>query len=258
MRDNPVKSSLRAGRHVFGTMVMEFFAPGLPQIVRAAGADFALFDMEHTGVGIETLKGQVAACRGIGLTPLVRVPALQPHFIARCLDIGAMGIMVPMVESAAQARDFVAATRYPPAGRRGAAFAIAHDDYEGGSVTDKMAAANERTLVIALVETAAGLAAVDEIAAVDGVDVVWMGHFDLTNFMGIPGQFDNPDYLGAVDRIVAAARRHGKAAGMMAVNEDWARDYLAKGFRIIAYGIDHLLLQRALSEGLARVRAMVG
>jgi 2-dehydro-3-deoxyglucarate aldolase/4-hydroxy-2-oxoheptanedioate aldolase len=257
MRTNQVKSDLQAGRHVFGTMVFEFFTPGMPQIAKAAGAEFILFDMEHSGVTIETLKGQIAACRGIGLTPMVRVPALQYHFIARCLDMGAMGIMVPMVESAAQAREIVSATRYPPAGRRGAAFNMAHDDYEGGSVPDKMVTANERTLVIALVETAAGVAAVDEIAAVDGIDVIWMGHFDLTNFMGIPGQFEHPDYLLAVDAIVQAARRHHKVPGMMAADEVWAKNYLAKGFRIIAYGIDHLLLQRALGDGLSRIREMV-
>jgi len=257
MRTNQVKSDLRAGKHVFGTMVFEFFTPGMPQIAKAAGAECVLFDMEHTGVTIETLKAQIAACRGIGLVPMVRVPALQYHFIARCLDMGAMGIMVPMVESAAQAREIVSATRYPPLGRRGAAFGMAHDDYEAGPVPDKMATANERTLVIALVETVAGVAAVEEIAAVDGVDVVWMGHFDLTNFMGIPGQFENPDYLLAVDTIVRAAKRHGKVAGMMAADETWAQNYLAKGFRIIAYGIDHLLLQRALGEGLSHIRKMV-
>jgi 2-dehydro-3-deoxyglucarate aldolase/4-hydroxy-2-oxoheptanedioate aldolase len=84
--------------------------------------------------------------------------------------------------------------------------------------------------------------------------VVWLGHFDLTNFMGIPGQFTHPDYLAAVDAIVAAARRHGKAAGFMATDETWARDYAAKGFRIMAYGLDSLLLQQSLARGLALLR----
>lgn len=255
MRKNLVKERLRAGNPVFGTMVFEFFTPGIAQIVRAAGAEFVLFDMEHSGVGMETLKACLAACRGIGLTPFVRVPTLQYHFISRCLDIGAMGIMVPMVESAAQAREIVAATRYPPAGRRGLALRIAFDDYEGGAVSAKMAIANDRTLVIVLVETAVGLDAVDEIAAVDGVDVVWMGHADLTSFMGIPGQFDNPAYLRGVDKIVQAARRNNKPAGTMAANEQWARDYLAKGFSVIAYSADHHLLLDALSEGLSGCRA---
>ena len=254
MRDNPVKQALKASQPVFGTMIFEFFTPGICQIVKAAGADFILFDMEHSGIGLDEIKAQMSACRGIGLVPMVRVPTLQPHFIARCLDMGALGIMVPMVETAAQARELVSATRYPPAGRRGAAFGVAHDDYEGGDVTRKIAAANERTLVIALVETAEGLRNVEEIAAVDGVDVVWLGHFDLTNFMGIPAEFQHPDYLAAVDRLVAAAHRHGKAAGVMAADVAWGRDYMAKGFRAVAYGLDLALFQRTLADGITALR----
>ena len=258
MRENPVKQRLAAGGHSFGTMVFEFFTPGMPQIMRAAGAEFALFDMEHSGAGIETIKAQMAASRGTGLIPMVRVPAAQYHFIARCLDMGAMGIMVPMVESAEQARQIVAATRYPPQGGRGAAFGVAHDDYEGGAVADKIRDAQARTMVITQIETARGAEAVEEIAAVDGVDVVWLGHFDLTNFMGIPGAFEDPRYLRAVEAISAAARRHGKTAGMMAGDERWARDYVARGYRMIAYGLDHLLFQQALSQGLRALREAAG
>jgi len=254
MRDNPVKRTLERGGCAFGTMVFEFFSPGLPQILRAAGAEFALFDMEHSGVGIETMKTQAALCRGINLVPMVRVPASQYHLVSSVLDAGMMGVMVPMVETAAQAREIVSFTRYPPRGVRGAAFGVAHDDYEPGPVPDKIRAAIARTLVIALIETTRGAEAVDEIAAVDGVDVLWLGHFDLTNFMGIPGAFEDPRYLSAVKAIVAAAQRHQKAAGIMAADDKWARDYLGLGFNIIAYGLDHMLLQQALSAGLAALR----
>jgi 2-keto-3-deoxy-L-rhamnonate aldolase RhmA len=254
MRDNPVKQRLAEGGTAFGTMVFEFFTPGIAQIVRAAGADFVLYDMEHSGAGIDAIKLQMATCRGIGIVPLVRVPAGQYHFVARCLDAGAMGIMVPMVESAAQAREIVAMTRYPPKGVRGAGFGLAHDDYEAGPVTAKIATAMARTQVIMQIETAHGAEAVDEIAAVDGVDVVWLGHFDLTNFMGIPAEFTNPKFLAAVDSIVAAARRHGKVAGFMPMDETWARDYSAKGFRMMAYGMDLMMLQQSLSRGLAVLR----
>jgi 2-keto-3-deoxy-L-rhamnonate aldolase RhmA len=254
MRQNPVKQKLQAGGNVFGTMVFEFFTPGIAQIAKAAGAEFVFFDMEHSGIGMDVVKAQMALCRGIDLVPLVRVPVLQSHFIARCLDMGAMGIMVPMVETAAQAREIVSATRYPPAGRRGAAFGVAHDDYLSGSVADKIAAANERTMVIALVETAEGIKNVDEIAAVDGIDVIWLGHFDLTNFMGIPAQFQHPDYLAAVDKLTAAGKRHGKALGMMAGDIAWGRDYMAKGFNAVAYGLDIALFQRALGDGISALR----
>jgi 2-dehydro-3-deoxyglucarate aldolase/4-hydroxy-2-oxoheptanedioate aldolase len=255
MRENPVKQRLQAGGHAFGAMFFELFSPGIGQIASNAGAEFALFDMEHSGFGIGELKAQVAFCRGLDIVPMVRVPATQYHFVARALDVGAMGVMVPMVESVEQAREIVSFTRYPPRGRRGAGFGMAHDDYQGGSVADKIAALEARTLVIAQIETALGAEAVDAIAAVDGVDVIWLGHFDLTNFMGIPGQFEHPRYLAAVDALIAAARRHGKAAGFMAADETWARDYVAKGFRILAYGPDQALLQRVLGQGIATLRA---
>jgi 2-keto-3-deoxy-L-rhamnonate aldolase RhmA len=254
MRDNPLKRRIAAGERVFGTMVFEFFTPGIAAICQAAGADFVLYDLEHSGVEYSAFKDQMAACRGLDIVPLVRVPTNRYDFVARCLDAGALGIMAPMVENAEEARALVAATRYPPEGRRGAAFGMAHDDYRPGSVVEKMRTANERTLVIGLVETAKGIENVEEIAAVPGVDVVWLGHFDLTNFLGIPGEWTNPRYLGAVDRLMAACRRHGKTAGFLALDEAWGRAYLERGFRMLAYGLDIQLLQGALAEGLERLR----
>lgn len=255
MRDNPLKQKLLRGEPGFGTMAFEFFVPGLPQMAKAAGAEFLLFDMEHSGLGYETLKQLVAACRGIGLVPMCRVPAGQYHFIARALDIGVMGIMVPMVASAEEAAHVVACTRYPPQGRRGAAFGFAHDDYEGGSVADKLRAANERTLVMALIETPEGIRNVSRIAAVPGLDVLWLGHFDLTNFLGIPAQFGHPKYVRAVERLTAAARRHGKVLGSMSADEAWSRQYWDLGFRLFAAGIDAHLMQTALRAALDPLRA---
>jgi 2-dehydro-3-deoxyglucarate aldolase/4-hydroxy-2-oxoheptanedioate aldolase len=249
-----LKAKLANGGHAFGTMVFEFFTPGMPAIVASANADFILFDMEHAGSGFETLKSLMAGCRGLGLAPLIRVPHDDYHFIARALDIGAHGVMVPMVETVEQARHIVSCAHYPPHGRRGAAFSVAHDDYLPGPPGQKMAAARARTIVIPQIETATGLANVEAIAAVEGVDVVWLGHFDLTNSMGIPGQFDHPDYSTAVARIVAAARAAGKSAGFMAGDETWARDYWEHGFRMIAYGLDHLVFRNALKDGIDRLK----
>src|SRR5258708_6003479 len=254
MRDNPVKRTIAEGGRAYGTMAFEFFTPGLPQIIKATGAEFAIFCMEHSGADIDTMKVQIAACRGIGLVPMVRVPATQYHFIARLLDAGAMGIMVPMVETVEQAELIVSSTRYPPHGRRGAAFGVAHDDYEGGSVVEKIAKANERTLVICLIETPKGVENVDRIAAVDGVDVCWLGHFDLTNFMGIPAEFEHPSYLDAVSRIVAACDKHGKTPGFLALDETWGRDYIARGFRLLGYGLDITLFQGALRHGIQSLK----
>jgi 2-keto-3-deoxy-L-rhamnonate aldolase RhmA len=258
MRPNPVRANLQAGGNVYGTMAFEFFSPGLMAILAEAGADFVLLDTEHSGVGIETIKAQLAACRGLGIVPMVRVPGCHYHLIAPVLDAGAMGIMVPMVETAAQAQQIVSWCRYRPQGVRGVAFGMPHDDYGGGDVVQKLREGNERTLVIALIETAPGIANAEAIMAVEGLDIGWLGHFDLTNSMGIPGQFDHPDFLAAVDRLVAACRVHGKPAGILAGSVEIAEAWRARGFRIFAYGTDISLLQQSLRDGLARLRAGEG
>jgi len=254
VRPNTIKARTLAGDTVLGALVFEFFSPGMPQVLKAADCEFVLFDMEHTGLGFETLKMLFAACRGVGIEPMVRVPRSEYHFMARALDVGAHGVMVPMVESAQEARRIVEATHYPPQGRRGAAFGIAQDDYAGGDVKAKVAALNLRTLVIAQIESERGLAEVEAIAATPGVDVLWLGHFDLTNFLGIPGEFEHPKYLSAIEIIVATARRHGKGLGFMAADEVWSTRYRDLGFNMIAAGLDQTLLQAAIRRTLAPLR----
>ena len=165
-----IKADVLAGKTVAGAMVFEFFSPGMSAILANAGCKFVLYDMEHTGLGFETLKWLFSSCRGLPIEPMVRVPRGEYTFIARALDLGARGVMIPMVESAEQARSIVQACRYPPAGRRGAAFGFAQCDYLGGDVGDKIRRYHQRTLVIAQIETERGLDQVEQIAAVDGID----------------------------------------------------------------------------------------
>jgi len=169
------------------------------------------------------------------------------------LDAGALGVMVPMVETAEQARDIVRWTRYPPAGRRGAVLGAAHDDYTGGSIPDKFAAANERCFVMVQIETEVGVANVEEIASVPGIDSLWIGFLDLSNFLGVPGEVQHPKYLGAVERIAAAASKHGRVLGTAAPDAAFAKQYVARGFRMVSFGTDVGLLQSALS---AQIKAM--
>ncbi len=255
MRSNPVKKKLREGGVSLGTMVFEFASTGVARIAAAAGAEFVLFDMEHTGWGLDTIRTLLATARGADTVPMVRVPAADYHFLARALDVGAMGLMVPMVEGGEQARRIVQSAKYPPAGRRGAAFGIAHDDYRPGDALESMRSANDELLLIAQIETVRGLETVEEIAGIDGIDVLWIGHNDLTNSMGIPGQFDHQRYRDAVTRILEVTRKHGKAAGFMATSVEQGSEMLARGFRIVSYGGDIWLYQRALRDGLAGLRA---
>jgi 2-dehydro-3-deoxyglucarate aldolase/4-hydroxy-2-oxoheptanedioate aldolase len=254
MRENRVKRTLAEGGTSLGTMVFEFDTPGIGRIAAEAGAEFVVYDMEHTGWTTETIRRLMATTRASEIVPMVRVPATQYHFIAQVLDAGALGVMVPMVETAEQAEDIVRFAKYPPVGRRGAAFTVAHDDYTGGDVTAKIESANREVLLLPQIETVLGLENVDAIAAIEGIDVLWIGHFDLTASMGIPAQFDHPDFHAAVDKVVEACRRHGKVAGIMAGDVQTGRTWLERGFRALAYWGDLWIYCAALRQGLAALR----
>ena len=251
MAQKSLRQRAMAGETLPGAMVFEFFTPGIAQILKLAGCEYIIYDMEHAGFSIGELKAQCAHCRGLGVAPMVRVPRGEYHFLARALDVGAQGVMVPMVDTVEQARAIAEATHYPPVGRRGAAFGFAHDDYEPGDPAAKMKAADARNLIIAQIETERGLEAVEAIAAVDGIDCLWLGHFDLTNFLGIPGQFGHPRFVDAVERIVAAGRKHKKAVGYLAANPSQAKQFHELGFNMIAAGTDQGIM-------MAGVRGILG
>lgn len=254
MRENHVKRRLQKGEVCVGTLVLEFATSGFARIAAAAGVDFVLYDQEHTGWTTDVIRMLLATSRAAEFIPVVRVPAPQYHLIAQVLDLGAMGVMVPNVESVEQAELIVRSAKYPPVGRRGAAFGVAHDDYVPGGVSEKIASANIETLLIAQIESTAGLESVERIAAVPGIDVVWLGHFDLTNSLGIPAQFSDARYLAAVERIAGAAKQNGKVAGFMASSTGEATSMLEKGYRCLAYWGDIWIFGQALRAGLESVR----
>jgi 2-keto-3-deoxy-L-rhamnonate aldolase RhmA len=256
MRGNPVRAKLRKGGVALGHMAFEFFTPGVSQIMANAGCEFCIFDTEHSGAGIETIKQQAAFARGTGLAPMARVPGSHYHLIAPMLDAGVMGIMAPMVESAEQAADIAKWCHYRPQGVRGLAFGMAHDDYAGGDHIKAMKAANERMLVIALIETAAGIENVEAIMATPGIDVGWLGHYDLTNALGIDGEFDHPRYKAAAKALVRACERNKKAAGFLCGDVKTGKQYLDWGFRILCYGTDTGVFQGALKAGIDGLRSV--
>lgn len=255
MKLNTIKQKLNNGGVSIGTFMFEFNTTGIARLAAEAGAEFAIFDMEHTGWTVETIRMLIATCGSTPILPLVRIPATEYHFIARVLDMGAAGIMVPMVESAEQAHKFVQSAKYPPVGRRGAAFTISHDDFTGGDIVEKIRTANSETLLIAQIETAAGVRNVNEIAAIDGIDVLWIGHFDLSNSLGIPGQFDHLEFKAALQTVLDACRRHNKIPGFLAGDIPNGQSLLDQGFRMLAYGGDLWLYQAAVRQGVAALKA---
>jgi 2-dehydro-3-deoxyglucarate aldolase/4-hydroxy-2-oxoheptanedioate aldolase len=254
MRDNPVAQKLRSGGVSMGVMCLEFATTGFGRLNAEAGAEFAVFDMEHTGWTLETVKMLIATSRSTDLVAIVRPPTTDYHHIAHLMDVGAMGLVIPLVESAEQIRTAIRYATYPPAGVRGCAFALSHDDYKGGDLTAKMAHANANLLVIAQIETVAGLENVEAIAAVPGVDGLWIGQFDLTTSLGIPGQFDHPLFKDATRRIVAACHAHNKAATLAVMDPQELAAGPANGFRMLVYAADLWIYQQAVRRCMRTVR----
>lgn len=256
MEPSPLKQKLTDRSLVVGHMVMEFTTPGIAQILVPARPDFVLFDLEHTRHSLETLAPLFAACRLSGLVPIVRVPGLSGHFIPRCLDMGALGIMVPNVESAEVAADIVAATRYPPDGRRGMGLGGAHTDYVSPDPVRYAEWANRNIVVIAQIESTRGLAAAEDIVATPGIDVGWVGHFDLSLSMGILAQVDSRRFIEAITRVAEACKRHGKGAGIQPGSLQRAREWFGLGYNVISMGTDIGVYQQAITQAVKDVRSL--
>lgn len=258
MRLNRVKDQLAAGEALYGTMVFEFLSAGLPQILQNAGASFVFYDMEHSGFSMDEMKTQLALCRGLDIVPLVRPPDTTYQYTARLLDLGAMGMLFQMCETAEQAQEFVRWTRYPPEGRRGAMFGGAHDDYSSSTVPEIIEGAHDRTMVCVLIESAKGLANAEEIMSVPGVDVAHLGHGDLSLSLEVPGDTAHPTMQAGIDKILAACEQHGKAAACLAGDVATGVDWVRRGFRMVSYSYDIGLMTAALATGIQQIRDGAG
>ena len=237
-----------------GTLILEFVSPAIGKITKSAGCDFVMIDMEHTGFSFETVKTVLRYVHDAGMASLVRPPSKRADHIARACDMGAQGVSPPMLGSADEAARIVDVMKFVPDGHRGACLGIAHQDYALAPATEMFAEANQRTSFVALIETVEGVESADEIAAVDGVDCLWVGQLDLSCSLGIPGQFDHPDFAAAMRRVVEVARQHDKSAGRSVATVDEGVALHALGFDFILYSADVWLLQTALARGLEDLR----
>ena len=241
-----------------GTYLAEFATPGIGEILAAVGCEFVFVDMEHSGFGFDTCAQVLRNLHGAGLATILRVPSKAAHHLQRGADIGAQGIIAPMVNTAQEARDCIAAMKFAPAGQRGVALTIAHDGFRKQAVSDALRDANLKTGFVPLIETAEALENCEEIMAVPGIDAIWIGHLDLSVSLGIPGEFENPIFVAAIERIIRVAKDAGVPVGRLVGSVDDAAKCHQEGCGLICYLGDVWLLQKALSEGIAGIRSKLG
>jgi 4-hydroxy-2-oxoheptanedioate aldolase len=237
---NNVKEKLARDEVVASFTVRLVRTAEIAQIAKTCGFDTLYVDMEHNMFSMDTAGQICLSALQVGIAPFVRVPSISPEFISRVLDGGALGIIAPHVGSAEEARQVVRYARFPPIGGRSYGGPLASTQFRTYPVPEANAALNDATMVICMIETMAAVEAVDEIAAVEGVDMLFIGTNDLCGDIGIPGQFADPRIKDAYARTIKACRSRGKHVGIggLGSRHDLIAEFVKMGARYVSIGSD--------------------
>lgn len=251
---NPVRRALLACSPTVGTW-MQVGHPAVAEVLSGVGFDWIAADCEHTDMGPAEFVAMARGMHGRGAVPLVRVRENDTLAIRQMLDMGAQGVIVPLVNTAEEARRAVSAAKYPPAGVRGFAFHRAND--WGQRFSEYAATANEDVAVIVMIESRQAVENIDQILAVEGVDGVFIGPYDMSGSYGMPGRTSDPVVTAACQTVADACRNAGKAAGLHIVlpDEQAIARAVEKGFSFLAVGVDTIFLEQAAAKSLSCLRA---
>jgi len=229
------------------------------KVMKAAGFDWLFLDLEHGSMSIETACEISVAAQDSGIAPIVRVPYGELAMATRVLDGGALGIVIPHVDTAEEAREIADRLRYPPRGHRSVGGGQAQFDYEPMKLGDMTKRSDDNTLITVMIETPKAVKNADAIAAVPGIDCLLVGSSDLSMEMGIPGETGHQKVQDAVDRVIAACQKHGKWPGMGgAYTDELLELYVGKGMKFLLAGNDLPMLTGAARAHQAKVRAFQG
>ena len=254
---NPLKAKLRAGHVVTSMIVRMARGPETSQLAASAGLDALYVDLEHSPLSLETTAIVCTAAWDAGITPLVRLPSNDAGLIGRVLDLGAMGVIVPQIESAEGARHAVKAALYPPLGNRSVSSSLPVLGYRNFPVMEAAKQINAQILVVAMIESQAGLDQCEEIAAVDGIDLLFVGTHDLSVQLGIAGATDKTQINACIQRVVNAAKSHGKSVGLggMAADPEGLKFWTSQGVQFMSVGSDLSFLMQGASHAVKQIKA---
>lgn len=257
---NNVATKLAAGEVVLSMQVRLVESIEIAQIAHACGYDTLYVDVEHSTLSLRQTGQICMAALAVGITPFVRVPSYEPEFVSRYLDAGAMGIIAPHVSTRADAQKVVAAAKFPPLGSRSVSIGLPQLKFQSYPVAEARSALNSHTTVVAMIEGPEALDNVEEIAAVDGVDILFIGTSDLCAQLGIDGQFDHPLVRRAYERTIGACRREGKHAGVGGLSGKPAllAEYVRMGALYVSAGSDLQYLMTSAQERSRLLRETLG
>ena len=252
---NPVFARMRADQVALGMNVRLARSGDIARIAKSSGHDFLFLDRQHSLFDLETIGHIAQVALGVGVAPLVRVGSVDDPDTALLLDNGASGIVFPDVSTAEQAKRGVNAAKFPPVGKRSVGGGYPHFDFKPVPVAESVAALDASTVVVCMIETPEGLANIDAIAAVPGVDVLHVGTNDLLTNMGKPGKFGDPEIMAACAKVIAAAKKHGKFAGIGGDrNLERQREFVRQGARFMTTHTDIAFLMAEATRVAGELR----
>lgn len=230
------KEKIQSGRPVFGPF-MKTSDPGFVEAAGYAGMDFAILDMEHGPVNIQNMQNNIRAAQVSGILPIVRVPAITEEAIGRALDIGAAGVEIPQISTAQEAREAVRLAKFSPIGERGVCRFVRAACYSATEKERYFQQANE-TIVIAQIEGREAVDHLDDILNVDGIDILFIGPYDLSQSLGVPGQVTHPSVIEEMNRIVKRAKEKGVVIGTFTDSRELMEMWMKAGIQYISYSVD--------------------
>ena len=253
--ENRLLEKLEKGEHVFGISFMEFASAGWPTTFANCGFDFLFIDMEHSTLSMETIGKITWACRAAGISPIIRVPEAQRHFISRVLDAGAHGFIVPRVETVEQVENAIAFGLFPPQGERSISASGRHFDLaRPDNIEEATQKLNKQTMIGVQIETKKGLENIDKLLEHPLIDMVFTGPSDMALTLGIPHDPRHPEVQAAFEKIIHTALKYGHIPGMQALNVDFSKEMIQKGMRFVVCGAAISLIRRYGSEIVNELR----
>ena len=252
---NRTRERLARGETVFGCGLQVYRSAVIPRAFAAAGFDYVFIDMEHGSYDLETVQDMIASSNMAGITPIVRVAELLYSLVARLLDAGAQGIILPRVEDPRLLAEAVSWMRFPPVGKRGYGVNPTMVQYEGRTFPEIIEHQNRNTVSVVQFETRTAMERADEMLSIPGVDIAMVGPADLSISLGVPGDFENPLMLSTIQGLIAKCNKHGVVPGIQTRSTAMAKAWAERGMRFVGAGAEHGLLLEKAKETVTQLNA---